>query len=328
MFPQRLFRRKCASTRHSSVDVAPAAELAVGFGRRGLLLAAATLVSLTACGRGSSDTRATTVPAHSDLAQRFAELEQKYQARLGVYVLAATGTSAEISYRADERFAFCSTFKALLVAAVLHQNPLTDLDKVITYTGADIRSFSPITQQNIQTGMTVGQLCDAAVRYSDGTAANLLLADAGGPAGFTGYLRSLGDHVSRLDQEEPELNRNSPADQRDTTTPQAIALDYQQIILGDTLNAAKRAMLTDWMARSTTGAKRIRAGFPADWKVVDKTGSGDFGRANDIAVVWSPTGAAHVVAILSDRAVGGYDAEPSETLVAEAAAVVASTFGD
>jgi hypothetical protein len=31
-------------------------------------------------------------------------------------------------------------------------------------------------------------------------------------------------------------------------------------------------MLADWMAHSTTGAKRIRAGFPADWKVIDKTG--------------------------------------------------------
>ena len=70
---------------------------------------------------------------------------------------------------------------------------------------------------------------------------------------------------------------------------------------------------------STTGANRIRAGFPADWKVVDKTGTGDYGRANDVAVVWSPNGEAYVVAIMSDRAGGGYDAEPSEALVAGAA---------
>jgi beta-lactamase class A len=64
--------------------------------------------------------------------------------------------------------------------------------------------------------MTIGERCDAAVRYSDGTAANLLLDDIGGPAQFTAHLRSLGDSVSRLDQEEPELNRNAPGDQRDT----------------------------------------------------------------------------------------------------------------
>ncbi len=224
-----------------------------------------------------------------DLTGHFAELERKYQARLGVYV-PASGATAAIAYRADERFAFCSTFKAPLVAAVLHQFPLTHLDKVITYASNDIRSTSPITQQHVDTGMTVGQLCEAAIRYSDGTAANLLLADIGGTAAFTSYLRGLGDQASRLDQEEPELNRNPPEDHRDTTTPRAIALVFQQLALGDALPPDKRAMLTDWLARSTTGAKRIRAGFPADWKVIDKTGTGDYGRANDVAVVWSPGG--------------------------------------
>jgi beta-lactamase class A len=129
-----------------------------------------------------------------------------------------------------------------------------------------------------------------------------------------------------LDQEEPELNRDPPGDERDTTTPHAIALVYQQLVLGDALNTDKRAMLTDWMARSTTGAKRIRAGFPADWRVVDKTGSGDYGRVNDVAVVWSPSGDAHVVAVMSDRGAGGYDAEPSDALVAAAATCVAEVL--
>jgi beta-lactamase class A len=302
-----------------------------GFGRRELLLALPTLAMLaplTACANRASDAQsaATTTVARPDLTKRFAELEQKYQARLGVYV-PATGLSAEVAYRADERFAFCSTFKAPLVAAVLHGGPLTRLDKVISYTNADIRSTSPVTQQHVDTGMTVKQLCDAAIRYSDGTAANLLLTDIGGPAAFTGYLHSLGDTVSRLDQLEPELNRDPPGDERDTTTPHAIALVFQQLVLGDVLNADSRAMLTDWMARSSTGAKRIRAGFPADWKVIDKTGTGDYGRANDVAVVWSPGGAPYVVAVLSDRAGGGYDAEPSEALVADAAAAVADYLG-
>ncbi|MCV6984813.1 class A beta-lactamase [Mycobacterium shinjukuense] len=269
---------------------------------------------------------ATSVRPMPDLTGHFAELERKYQARLGVYV-PASGATAAIAYRADERFAFCSTFKAPLVAAVLHQFPLTHLDKVITYASNDIRSTSPITQQHVDTGMTVGQLCEAAIRYSDGTAANLLLADIGGTAAFTSYLRGLGDQASRLDQEEPELNRNPPEDHRDTTTPRAIALVFQQLALGDALPPDKRAMLTDWLARSTTGAKRIRAGFPADWKVIDKTGTGDYGRANDVAVVWSPGGAAQVVAIMSDRVTGGYDAQPSEALIAAAATRIAEALG-
>lgn len=116
-----------------------------GFGRRELLVAMAMLVSVTGCARHASGARpaSTTLPAGADLADRFAELERRYDARLGVYV-PATGTTAAIEYRADERFAFCSTFKAPLVAAVLHQNPLTHLDKLITYTSDDIRSISPV----------------------------------------------------------------------------------------------------------------------------------------------------------------------------------------
>lgn len=296
------------------------------FGRRELLLATALLAPLAGCAGRANVTRSTSTAVRPDLASRFKELERKYAARLGVFV-PATDAFAEIAYRADERFAFCSTFKAPLVAAVLHQYPLTHLDKVITYSNDDIRSTSPMTQQHVQTGMTIRELCDAAIRYSDGTAANLLLGDIGGAAAFTGYLRELGDTVSRLDQLEPELNRDAPDDPRDTTTPHAIALVFKQLVLGDALPADKKTMLIDWLARSTTGATRIRAGFPAEWKVVDKTGSGDYGRANDVAVVWSPGGAAHVVAVYSDRAEQGYDAEPSDALVAEAAALIADALG-
>jgi beta-lactamase class A len=292
------------------------------------LFAAALLIPLAGCvqsprGVRAAPTTATPVP---ELSGRFDQLERKYGARLGVYVPAAA-TVGEIAYRADERFAFCSTFKAPLVAAVLQHNPLQHLDKVITYTPDDIRSVSPVTQQHVQTGMTIRQLCDAAVRYSDGTAANLLLADLGGPPAFTAYLRSLGDDVSRLDQQEPELNSNAPDDERDTTTPRAIARVFQKLVLGDALPPDKRTLLTDWMARSTTGAKRIRAGFPADWKVVDKTGSGDYGRTNDVAVAWSPGGVPRVVAVMSDRVSAGFEAPSNDAIVAAAATIVASAVG-
>lgn len=287
---------------------------------------AAALLPVAGCAAGKGGTSATTTStAVPELSHRFAEIERRYEGRVGVYV-PASGATAAIAYRADERFAFCSTFKTPLVAAVLHRYPLEHLDSMVTFTKADINSISPVTEQHVDTGMTVGQLCDAAIRYSDGTAANLLLTDVGGPAGFTGYLRSLGDNTSRLDQAEPELNRDSPNDERDTTTAHAIALVFQQLVLGDALPPDKRTMLTDWMARNTTGGKRIRAAFPADWKVIDKTGSGDYGRANDVAVVWSPAGVPHVIAIYTDIVGGGYDAQPNEAFVADAARIVAGAL--
>ncbi|GAB3959642.1 class A beta-lactamase BlaC [Actinoallomurus acanthiterrae] len=305
---------------------------------RRALLAAAVLLPLAGCGTGHrSASGSSPVPggrssgaAGPPDASRFAALERKHKARLGVFAL-ATGTGATVAYRADERFALCSTFKTLAAAAVLHRNPLGHLDKRVTYTKADVNSISPITEKHIATGMTIRELCDAAIRFSDGTAGNLLMRDIGGPAQLTAYLRGLGDAVSRMDGYEPELNRVRPQDPRDTTTPRAIAADYQKLVLGDALTADERALLKGWLTPGTkgvsvkgVGAKRIRAGLPQGWTAVDKTGTGDYGRANDIAIVW-PRGAAPIVlAIMSDRS--GYSTPPVDALIAEATKQIVSAL--
>jgi len=58
--------------------------------------------------RPTSDSPVTAAAARA----HFVSLERRYDARLGVYAL-ATGTGAFLRYRADDRFAFCSTFKTL-----------------------------------------------------------------------------------------------------------------------------------------------------------------------------------------------------------------------
>ncbi|MEU4822682.1 class A beta-lactamase [Actinomadura sp. NPDC023710] len=295
---------------------------------RRALLAAAALLPLAGCGEKERPSAAASSPsarpsaAPPDLS-RFAALERRHGARLGVYAV-ATRTGAEVAYRADERFAFCSTFKALAAAAVLHGNPIGHLDRRITYTRADVNSISPITKDRVATGMTIRELCDAAIRHSDGTAGNLLMRDVGGPARLTAYLRGLGDAVSRMDDYEPELNRIRPGDPRDTTSPRAIAADHRAIVLGDALEPGRRALLRGWLERSATsvGAERIKAGLPRGWRTASKTGTGDYGRANDIAVVWPPQGAPLVVAVMSDRP--GYDTPPRNALIAEATELVVS----
>src|SRR5690606_39218682 len=78
------------------------------------------------------------------------------------------------------------------------------------------------------------------------------------------------------------------------------------------------------LERNTTGDDLIRAGVPDDWKVGDKTGGGDYGTRNDIAVLW-PAGDAEpiVVAILTRR--DGKDAEWQDAHVADAHRAVAGT---
>ncbi|MGA5203255.1 MULTISPECIES: class A beta-lactamase [Streptomyces] len=297
----------------------------IGPSRRALL-AAAALVPLGACGtddRPAGGVSRTPTPTGAPSGgppvrrARLADLERAYGARVGVYAV-ATGTGVTVVHRASERFAFCSTFKALAAAAVLHHRSPGGLDRRVTYTEADLRSTAPVTGKHVDTGMTLRELCDAAVRHSDGTAGNLLMRDIGGPARLTAYLRGLGDTVSRMDHYEPELHDVPPDDPADTTTPQAIATDFRRLLLGTALPARERRLLMDWLSRNATdvGARRIRAGLPGNWKVADKTGTGNYGRANDIAIVHPPRTGPLVLAVMTDRP--GYDTEPSDALIAEA----------
>jgi len=119
-----------------------------------------------------------------------------------------------------------------------------------------------------------------------GTSMRLLLARIGGPAALTAFWRSLGDATSRLDHNEPELNRSPPGDPHDTTTPAAMAGNLKRLVLGEALSPASRAQLTEWMVNCKTGANRLRGGLPASWKIGDKTGNNGKDASGDIAVVW------------------------------------------
>lgn len=251
-------------------------------------------------------------------ARAFRALERKFDARLGVYAL-DTGSGRTVTHRSDERFAYASTCKALLAGAVLDRNSLRQMDRLVRYSRDDLVSASPITEQHVATGLTLRELCDAAIRYSDNAAANLLFHELGSPAVLQDALRSLGDRVTRCDRYEVALSDATPGDLRDTSTPRALAADLRAYVLGSTLPADKRAVLTDWLRRNTTGDHTIRAGVPEGWQVGDKTGTGGYGTRNDIAIIWPPGAAPIALAVLSRR--DTKDAARDDALIAGAAKV-------
>lgn len=219
-----------------------------------------------------------------------AALQQRHGGRLGVTML-DTGTGRRVAQRGDERFLMCSTFKVLAVAAVLAKVDAGKeaLDRRIVFGPDVLLNYAPVSRQRVGApGMTVAELCQAAVTRSDNTAANLLLASLGGPAAVTRFLRGLGDPLTRLDRIEPELNRGGPGDVRDTTTPNAMLDTLQRLLLGHALADASRVQLSGWLRESTTGLDKLRAGVPADWLAGDKTGSGAHGESNDVAIFWPP----------------------------------------
>ncbi|MFZ0210674.1 MAG: class A beta-lactamase [Roseiarcus sp.] len=199
-------------------------------------------------------------------------------------------TGRRVEHRRDERFAMCSTHKFLAAAFVLQRidHGEDSLERRIPYAKDNLVTYSPITEKHVGEGMTLGELCEAALTLSDNTAANLILETLGGPAGFTSRTRALGDDVTRLDRIETALNEAKIDDPRDTTTPAAMAENVRKLVLGEALSAPSREKLANWVISNKTGDKRLRAGIPKRWRVGDKTGTGGAGATNDIAVVWPP----------------------------------------
>ena len=237
-------------------------------------------------------TAASLATAGTPLVSTAQEIESRLNARVGIAVLDQE-TGRAWRHHADQRFPLASTFKVLACGALLHKVDAGDdrLDRMIHYGEADLVTYSPATGEHVDTGMTLGALCEAAITLSDNTAANLVLdaIDAiDGPAGLTRFLRGSGDNVTRLDRREPALNEATPGDPRDTTTPDAILETLRELLFGDTLTEPSRRQLLQWMKDDQVADALLRAGIPDDWTIGDKTGSGGHGSRAIIAVMWPP----------------------------------------
>jgi beta-lactamase class A len=246
-------------------------------------LAALAAIASPSILHASSNRRFDSLPAS------LAKLEKDNNGRLGVAVL-DTGSSTASGYRADERFAMCSTFKMLLAAAVLQRTEAgqESLDRSIAIPATGLVSNSPLTQPHAGGSMTVRDLCFAILTRSDNTGANLLLATIGGPDGITKFARSLGDNVTRLDRIETSLNEARPGEPRDTTSPAAMVANWRKLLLGNQLSPSSRKQLTDWLIANKTGDERLRAGLITSWVAGDKTGSNGETTTNDVAIIWPP----------------------------------------
>lgn len=262
----------------------------IALSRRSLLVGSALLypsLMLAPAARADDD----------DVDQQLAALEKRTGGRLGVSVI-DTGTNVSFSNRETERFPLMSTFKVLVAGMVLARVDGGDenLERRVTYEQDKIVTYSPETEKHVGAeGMTVGELCKAAITLSDNTAGNLLLDSLGGPEGLTKWLRSIGDTSTRLDRWETDLNEAKKDDPRDTTTPDAMLDTLGNLTVGSVLSEPSRLQLIDWMVASTTGGARLRAGLPDAWKIGDKTGTGNNGSAADIAIFWADESASPIL---------------------------------
>ncbi len=206
---------------------------------------------------------------NDELIETVKQLEKKLGARIGIAVYDEQ-TGRNWQYHADDRFPITSTFKTLACATLLSRVDAgqEQLDRVVTFDESNLVTYSPITKTRVGSkGMSLSELCEATMFMSDNAAANLILDAIGGPDALTAFARSVGDEFTRLDRREPDLNEAMPGDERDTTTPNAMALTLKTLVLGDALSQKSREQLAEWLKGNKVGDDLFRAGVPSDWIV-------------------------------------------------------------
>jgi len=307
--------------------------------RRGIVAGGVGLLAAGCAAPAPAPMRAAPVGVKPVSGTKFAGIEGRIGGRVGVCAL-DPGSGVVIGHRQGERFAMASTFKWLLAAAVLwnHQADSAVLDtQRLSFRERDLLDHAPAAREAIQlsaqslggervASMSLAKLCQAAVEVSDNTAANLLLAHIGGPGVLTTFVRASGDSVTRLDRVGPDLNENARGDERDTTTPEAMARTMARLLTTDeALVKRSRDMLLMWLRGASTGLDRLRGGLPGTWNAGDKTGTGGNGAHNDVAIAFPPGGQPIVIAsYLSESAAPN---EEKAAAHAEIARVVVREFG-
>lgn len=260
-----------------------------------------------------------------EIHRKLITLEQKSGGRLGVALINLSDNS-QILYRASERFAMCSTSKVMAVSALLKKSETNKgiMEERITLKEKDLVTWSPVTEKKLATGMTLTELSAATLQFSDNTAMNVILRYLGGTSAATSFARSIGDQTFRQDRTEPDLNAILPGDERDTSTPLAMAQSLEKLTLGNVLAEPQRQQLVAWLKGNTTGGASIKAGLPANWEIGDKTGSGDYGTTNDIAVIWTEKKAPMILVTFFTQPLK--DAKGRKDVLSEATKIVVSPF--
>ena len=199
-----------------------------------------------------------------------------------------------------------SVFKMPLALTILHQveQKKFTLNQQIPFRESDLilpKPHSELQDKYPQAGVDIPllELMQMTVRFSDNTAADMLLRLAGGPQVVDDYVASLGVAGFHLQDDERALHRQHDLQYRNWFEPQGAVQLLRRINDHSPLKGEHTALLLDWMS-SPTG--RLEANLPEGAKVFHKSGSsfvdnGVAGATNDIGLITLPDGRRLAIAV-------------------------------
>jgi beta-lactamase class A len=241
------------------------------------------------------------------LQSRVHNIARSIDGRVGVAMrVIETGESASI--RGNDRFPMESVCKLPIAMAILTDVDHGDLtlEETIRVLPADLvppAMHSPLRDKSPNGAkMTVRELLEFTIQQSDGTASDVLLRLAGGPARITDYARKMGASGIVVRETEKAIGLSDAAGYRNWATPAASVSLLASLYAGEVLSSASRDLLLKWMATSATSTHRIQGMLPPGTIVAHKTGtSGTAHRitrgTNDIGLVTLPNGRHLAIAV-------------------------------
>ena len=215
------------------------------------------------------------------------------------------------------------------------------LDRKVSITPADLTLFhQPLAARVRSEGsvtMSVRDLIETAITHSDNTANDSLLRTVGGPdavrrfiaAKDLGSIRfgpgerllqsgtaglkwqqaySVGYAFQQARAALPDATRKAAMDNYlanpvDGASPSAIARALTRLARGTLLSPESTDYVLGVMSRTHSGPKRLKAGLPAGWKFLHKTGTGQDYKGmtagyNDIGIATAPDGTRYAIVVM------------------------------
>jgi beta-lactamase class A len=280
---------------------------------------------------GAAGGRAAAPPsdaAASALQARLEELAARAGGEVGI-ALQHVESGRSLDVGGERWLPLQSVYKLPLAVAVARavQAGRVRWEQALTVGAGDVVPGSVLNQrlwQALPRTLTVRELLEYSLVYSDNVSSTKLVALIGGRGALVEQMRALGF----AERAEPATAAGAPAPEGLPYYGQAapVARLLAGLQRGEVLPEAERAVLWQLMSRARTGERRIRAGAPPGATVLEKTGTGRGGSVtNDVGLITLPGGAGHLaLAVL----VAGSPARPSEQedLIAEITRAACQVF--
>jgi beta-lactamase class A len=248
-------------------------------------------------------------PVHAQLHQQIERIAAQAHGRVGV-ACSLPGKTLECDLAAGAGYPMQSTYKLPISMVVLHQveQGRLKLDQTVHIVPSQLAApddYSPLRDEHPHgaADVSIRELIQRAVTYSDNVASDTLLRAIGGGAVATAYFHSLGIDGIQIVYPEQAQNRDERLQYRNSATPRAYVALLRRLADNSPLSPEHTRFLFDCMYASHTGDHRLKALLPPGTPVADKTGTSGQNRptmnaTNDFGLITLPNGQKLAVAVL------------------------------